>query len=269
MEKLLTKLSLPQNKVAVFGDVHIGVHDEAAIKCLVELFEQEGVDTIIANGDIHDCAAVSPHLGKSRRAAMETGQLAEEAASGRWLIDWMTTRDCIYGPGNHEDWINDVALATNTVGTLTVARALGLPTSPTFRILPHGYQIRIGSLVVEHGDVTLGRSTGGQHLAANILRRYPNQTTLVNHFHHMDYSVNTTDDSDGIRRSHAAYCLGHLSDPSAHKEYAGRSPNWQQGGALIQTYQIDGKTRYNIHMLEVHRDRRGRPFCQFGNRIYR
>lgn len=267
MEKLLTKLSLPNSKIAVLGDIHIGIHDERALKVLVELFEGVGADTVFANGDIHDCAAVSPHVGKARRAAMETGQLAEEAASGRWFVDWLMTRDSYYGVGNHEDWINDVALSTNTVGTLTVASALGLPRD--LKVLPHGYQIRIGSLVVEHGDVIFPRSTGGVNLASNILRKYPNQSTIVNHFHHMDYAVNTTDDSGGVRSSHAAYCLGHVSDPSAHKEYAGRSPNWQQGGALVQTYQVDGKTRYTVHLIEIHRDKRGRPFAEFGGKVYR
>lgn len=253
----------------MLGDVHIGVHDSAAIKVLVECFEAEGVDCVIANGDIHDCAAVSPHVGKARRAALETGQLAEEAASGRWLVDWFCTRPTLYGTGNHEDWVNDLALASNTVGTLTVASALGLPESDSFKVLPHGYQIRAGSLVVEHGDVILGRSTGGQHLAANILRRYPNQTTVVNHFHHMDYAVHTTDDSSGVRRSHGVYCVGHVSDPSAHKEYAGRAPNWQQGGAIIDLYEVDGRPRYTVNLMEIHRDRRNRPFLQYNGRLYK
>ena len=266
--KLLTKLNFSQaSKIAVFGDVHIGIHDEDAMRVLVECFEREGVDVIIANGDIHDCGPVSRHTSKAKLAALETGQLAEEAASGRWIVDWMATRDCYYGTGNHEDWINDLALESNTVGTVTVASALGIP--PSIQVLPHGYQIRIGSLVVEHGDVILGRSTGGQHLAANILRKYPNQTTIVNHFHHQDYSVNTTDDSNGVRRSHAAYCLGHVSMPDAHQKYAGRSPNWQQGGAMVQTYQVDGRPRYSVHLLEIHRDRRNCPFLEFNGRLYK
>lgn len=266
------KSFLPQGwasgcRVAVLGDVHIGIHDDRALRVLVECFEGVGTEIVLANGDIHDCAAVSPHHGKRRRAALETGQLAEEAASGRWLIDWFCTRPTIYGPGNHEDWINDVALDTNTVGTLTVASALGLP--PSITTLPHGYQIRLGSMVVEHGDVIFPRSSGGVNLASNILRKYPNQTTVVNHFHHMDYAVHTTDDSNGVARSHAAFCLGHVSLPDAHQEYAGRSPNWQQGGAIIELYEVDGRPRYTVHLLEIHRDRRGRPFLQFGGKVYR
>lgn len=254
-------------KIAIFGDVHIGIHDEAAMRCLVECFEREGCDFVVANGDIHDCAAVSPHAGKKKRAALETGQLAEEAASGRWLVDWLCTRPSLYGVGNHEDWINDLALDSNTVGTVTVASALGLPSA--VQVLPHGYQVRLGSLVVEHGDITLGRSTGGAHLAANILRRYPNQTTIVNHFHHQDYAVHTSSDPSGRNRSHAAYCLGHVSDTTAHTEYAGRLPNWQQGGAIVSVWHDAGKARFTVHLLEVHRDRRNRPVFEFNGRVYR
>lgn len=266
---MIHTLPKSSHKIAVFGDVHIGIHDEAAMRVLIECFEREGCDLIIANGDIHDCGPVSRHPVKAKLAALETGQLAEEAASGRWIVDWMATRPCIYGEGNHEDWINQLAVNTNTVGTLTVASALGLPTGPEFIVLPHGYQIRWGSLVLEHGDVLFPRSSGGTHLAASILRRFPNQTTVVNHFHHGDYSVHTTDDAYGRACSHACYALGHVSLKEKHQDYAGRAPNWQQGGAIIRTYHVDGKARFTVYPIEVHRDRRGRPVFEFNGHIYR
>lgn len=266
---MLHTLSKKSHKIAVFGDVHIGIHDEPAMRALIECFEREGCDLIIANGDIHDCGPVSRHPTKAKLAALETGQLAEEAASGRWIIDWCTTRPCLYGTGNHEDWINDLALATNTVGTLTVTSALGLPAGRDFIVLPHGYQIRWGSLVLEHGDVIFPRSSGATHLAANVLRRFPNQTTVINHFHHADFAEHTVDDAHGIPSSHACYTLGHVSLKEKHQEYAGRAPNWQQGGAIITTYVVDGKSRFTVYPIEVHRDRRNRPVFEFNGHIYR
>lgn len=265
--KLLTKLPSSATKVAVFGDIHIGIHDEPACRVLIECFEREGVDFVLANGDIHDCGPVSRHHGKAKQAAFESGQLAEEAASGRWIVDWMGTRPCFYGEGNHEDWINDLALETNTVGTITVASALDIPAH--IQVLPHGYQIRHGSLVVEHGDITLGRSTGGVHLAASILRKYPAQTTVVNHFHHMDYAVHTTADTHSRPRSHAAFALGHLSLGDKHTDYAGRMPNWQQGGAIVSLWNDGAKPRYTVYPIEIHRDRRNRPIFEFNGWKYR
>lgn len=255
--------------MAVWGDLHIGIHDEQAIRLMIECFERESVELVLANGDIHDCGPVSRHPVKARQALIDNGQIAEEAASGRWIIDWMDTRETIYGPGNHEDWINDLARNTGTIGTTTVGSVLGLP--PSFQVLDHGYQVRIGSLVVEHGDVVFGNgSKGGVHLAAAVLRKYPAQTTIVNHFHHMDYAVNTTDDHLGNRRSHAAFCLGHLSMGDAHQEYAGRSPNWQQGAAIVSFWHTPGEpVRYTVQLIEVHRDRRNRPVFEFNGHIYR
>lgn len=257
-------------KVAVWGDLHIGVHDDRAIRTLVECFEREGVTGVVANGDVHDCAAVSSHAGKARRAVVTSGQLEDEAASGRWVVDWMATRECWYGVGNHEDWINDVALATGTIGTFTVAAALRLPEGPNFHVLPHGYQIRAGSLVIEHGDVALGRGSGASNLARRLLLKYPNQTTLVNHFHHDDYAVHSTPDHAGVPRAHAAHGLGHLSDPTAHQEYAGRFPNWQQGAAIVRFWaDQDGKSRFTVDHILIHRDRRNRPVFEYGGRVYR
>lgn len=262
------KLKPPEGtKIAIWGDLHIGVHDRAAIHQVIECFEHEGVEMVIANGDIHDCGAVSRVSGKKTKAVFETGQLAEEAASGREIVQWMTTRRCVYIPGNHEDWINDLALASNCVGTVTVASALGIPAG--IEVLDHGAQVRIGSLVVEHGDLTLGRSHGSANLAATILRRYPAQTTIVGHFHRDDYAVHTTPDHAGIHRSFAAHSLGHLSDPTKHIDYAGRHPNWQQGAGIVTVWYDGGKPRFTVQHIVVHRDRRNRPIFEFNGKVYK
>lgn len=253
------------------GDIHIGIHDEPALRALVECFEREGVDFVVANGDIHDCAAISRHAGKAALARLESGQLAEEIAGGEWFRRWLQTRPSIYGEGNHEDWINDVALATGTVGTLTVGRALGLPEATgLFTVAPHGYQIRAGSLVIEHGDVIFPRSgSGPANLARGILQRFPGQTTIVGHFHRQDAAWSTHFDARGIARSHAAFALGHVSLVNAHTEYAGRAPNWQQGAAIVDLWEADGKRRFTVHQIEVHRDRRNRPIFEFNGHVYR
>lgn len=258
------------SRVALLSDVHIGIHDEDAIKVLIECFEAENVDFTICNGDGHDCGPVSRHAGKAALARLESGQLAEEAASGRWIVDWLATRPSVYGVGNHEDWINQLAIQSGLVGSLTVSSALGLPESKTFVVAEHGYQIRLGNLVIEHGDCIFPRSGAGPaNLAATILRRFPDQTTIVGHFHREDIAWSTTYDNDGIARTRAAYCLPHLSNSSAHMAYAGRAPNWQQGGALIEVWYQDGKPRFTVHMLEIHRDKRNRPVLHFNGRTYR
>jgi hypothetical protein len=265
--------SLPPGcrKLAVISDVHIGIHDDPALRALVECFEDQGVDSVVANGDIHDCAAISRHPGKAALARLESGQLAEEIAGGRWFVDWLNTRFCLYGEGNHEQWINDVALAVGAVGTITVGRTLGLPESESFVVLPSGYQVRIGSLVLEHGDKLFPRSSGAgpANLARTILQRFPGQTTGVGHYHRMDAAWATHIDAAGVPRSHAAFGLGHVSLVDKHIGYAGRAPNWQQGAAIIDLWQDGAKPRFTVHMIEVHRDRRNRPLVEFNGHVYR
>lgn len=254
--------------IGVFSDVHVGIHDAPALHLMIECMEYEGVQVLLANGDIFDCGPVSPHPSKKKRAAFDHGALLEEAAGGRFLVNWMLTRPtAIMGEGNHEDWINDSIHRENLAGSLTVASALNIPRG--IEVLKHGYQIRIGSLVVEHGDILLGRSSGGKHLARTILEKCPDQSTIVGHFHRADYAVRTAPGPDGILRSHAAIPLGHLSLSHAHTEYAGRYPAWQQSFGLVRVYLMDGKPRFTVHNVEIHRDRYNRPFFEYGGRIYR
>lgn len=253
----------------VYGDSHYGEHDEPANDLMVECADRAGVTHVLANGDIFNCATVSHHTETRSRALAKYGSLEGEAATGRKYLGWLSAsgRRVIYGVGNHEDWINDVALYSGLGSTLSVRAALAVPDS--IEVLPHGYQLRVGSLAIEHGDIALGRSSGGANLAANILRRYPMQTTVVNHFHREGYAVSTTPDSSGILRSHAAYALGHMSDPTAHSGYAGRTPDWQQGFGMIRFWYEDNKPRFTVTQVQVHRTRRGFPIFEYDGHKYR
>lgn len=266
----LSRREIPDGSLlAVFNDLHIGEHDRPAANLFVEAADREGATIVIANGDIVNCGTVSPHTGVKARAIRKYGDLENEVASGREYIDWLSTRGgkSFLGVGNHEDWINDVTLFSGLGRTLSVRTALSIPDN--VEVLPQGYQLRIGSLAIEHGDITLGRSSGGPNLARNILRRYPLQTTVVGHFHTMGCAIDTIPDSSGVLSSHAAYAIGHLSDPTAHGEYAGRTPNWQQGFAFIRVFYIDGKPRYTVTPVQIHRTRRNRPYCEYNGHLYR
>jgi hypothetical protein len=266
----LTKAEVPdESLIAVFGDLHIGEHDKPAADLFVECVDRAGASILVGNGDIYNCATVSHHPATKARAIAKYGDLETEAASGNEYTKWMASRGgCAFlGVGNHEDWINDVGLYSGLGSALSVRTALGI--ADNVEVLPHGYQLRLGSLAIEHGDIVLGRGSGGQNLARNILRRYPSQTTVVNHFHREDYAVSTSPDSSGVLRNRAAYSLGHLSKPEAHMEYAGRTPDWQQGFGMIRVWYEDNKPRYTIQQVQIHRTRRGRPIFEYDGHVYR
>jgi hypothetical protein len=255
--------------ICVFNDSHCGIMDGSAASLMVECAEKEGASFIIGNGDVADCASVSPHELKQKKAVYNYGALEGELKRDRWLIDWMATRPgkALLGTGNHEDWINDLALRNGLTGTLTVRSALQVPAC--VEVLPHGYQIKLGSLVIEHGDLIFPRGMGGVNLARSILLKYPSQTTIAGHFHRQQSALRTEVDHSGSFRSFGAFPLGHLSLPREHREYAGRDPDWQQGFGLIRVW-YDGKSpRFTIHQIEIHRDRYNKPIFEFNGHLYR
>ena len=48
-----------QGKTAVFSDIHLGVHDKAALIAAVQCAKKDRVENIILNGDILDAAQIS------------------------------------------------------------------------------------------------------------------------------------------------------------------------------------------------------------------
>lgn len=254
-------------RMGVFGDSHIGIEDKPAMNLMVEIMDAEGCTGVFANGDAVNCGTVSPHPENRKLREHNISQLKEEVDYGREYLNWMAGFPlALYGEGNHENWINRVAVETNTVGSLSVRSALDIPAK--IEVLQHGYQVRAGSLVIEHGDIVLGRGSGGANLARTILSKYPDQTTLVNHFHRDGVAIRTSPDVNGVLRSHAAHTLGHMSLPDAHTEYAGRMPDWQQSFALIDFYLVDRKIRFNISHVLIHRDRRNRPYAYHNGKLY-
>lgn len=266
----LTRQEVPDGTTAiVFGDSHFGEHDAPALDLMVECADRIGAKLVISNGDIANCGAVARHPDAKSSAIRKYGDLRGEVESAGEYVKWLATRGgkVLWGVGNHEDWINDVADYSGLGSALAVRTALDIP--ETIEVLPHGYQIRVGSLAIEHGDIIFPRGNGPRNLARTILTRFPAQTTIVNHFHREDYAVSTTPDSRGILRSHAAYALGHLSDPTAHYRYAGRNPDWQQGFGIINFWYEDDKPRFTVNQVQIHRTRRGRPIFNYSGHTYR
>lgn len=268
----LTRRDVPDGSlIGVYSDVHIGIEDREVLGPVVECSEREGVTHVWLNGDIHDCGVASRHPDKRARAALDHGRLAEEAAGGRWFVDWALTRHdgaagCIYGEGNHEDWINQIALDPALNGTVTVRSALGLPNRLV--MLPQGYQIRLGSLRVEHGDAVFKRGSGGKYPARKLLDVSPDQTTLVGHVHRMDDARRVYENEDGVLVSRRAHTQGHLSLPHKHRDYAARNPSWHQSFTFIRVFWDGARPKYTLYPVEVFRNRRGRPAFEFNGRLY-
>ena len=268
----LTERDVPSGSlIAVLSDIHIPHHDTRAMRVVVECCEAIGVDHVILNGDIADCGPSSRHDGKRLRETLTSGTLAESAYPGKWIIDWARTRSCYLIRGNHEAWVeNRIAEDSTLAGSVTPEKLLGWHEDEDgWRVLASGSRIRIGSLVVEHGDGFFKRSSGGVNPAVTMLRKAPDQSTLIGHVHRMSAAWSTTRDEMGVRRTRAAFSAGHLSIEESHTDYMGGYPGWQQSWTLIRVYWDRDRPRFTITPVEIHRDRLDRPFFELGGRVYR
>lgn len=267
----LLKLNVPDgSKIGLIHDVHVPHHDERALHAVIECMEYEGVTHLIPDGDIYDCGPASRHEAKKKRAVLDEGCLKESVAAGQWLTDWMRTRPCYLVYGNHEGWVeNYIAMSPELRGQST-ASLLGIPEDGDgWRVLPNLSRIRIGSLVVEHGNGLFPSGNGGVNPAGKIRVMRPDQSTYIGHLHRKFYSCWTTPDENGIPRTREVRGGGHLSLTESHEDYMGTDPNWQQSFGIIRTWSDGGKQRFTIDQPEIHRDRRGRPVFEYNGRKYR
>lgn len=240
-----------------------------ALKIFIEICEAWGITHAILNGDIADCGPASRHEEKKAQAVIEEGSLQESVATGRWFYDWAMTRFCIYGRGNHEGWVDKLIAKSPELHGVDPMVLMGLPRDGYgWDVLPPKYRIRIGSWDIEHGDGFFPSGSGGQSPWQRIRSLAPDQTTSVGHLHRKWFTTWTTLDEHGIPRTRASKGNGHVSIPESHEDYAGSYMSWQQSIELAQVEYVDGKPRFDFLQPEIHRDKRGRPFCIFNGKKY-
>lgn len=264
----LTRKEVPnKSKLLWVSDVHVGIEHRTALELMIEAAEAEGVTHVIAGGDIYDCHSISDHP-KDPERILEQGTLLEEAESGRWFTDWLTTRgkNTIFLPGNHEGRIDRFVAKWPALYGLTIKEALGLPDQWTH--LDEGDQIQLGNLLLSHGNVEFQRGLGGKYPAQKLLDMDPDHSTIVGHVHRIQMARRSSFDENGIKRTRAGYTMGHMSHEEKHEDYAGRNPNWQMGFGFIDVFWEGDRPRWNVSQIEVLFDRRNRPYFWHGG-LYR
>jgi hypothetical protein len=251
--------------LAFFSDTHGGIHDDAACRVAVSVCEAAGVDRIYLVGDGLDCGVSSRHDEKAKKAKIDHGTAMKERDSFGWFLDWMTTRESIYLLGNHEAWMTKSIELDPKFCHMSFAEVMRIP--PGIKVLPQHSMIRIGSLVMEHGDAIFPKSSGGKNPASRLLDLFPDQSTIIGHLHHADSSYRTYLDEQGVPKYRRAEVNGHLSLIDQHMDYAGRHPNWQQRFLLIRIWHFAGRPKFTITPVDVFRDKRNRPLVEWEGRV--
>jgi len=267
----LTEREVPDGSIiGVLSDVHIPHHDELAVRLAIECLEDVGATHVILNGDIFDCGPASRHEGKRKRAVLDEGCLRESVAAGLWIAEWAMSRPCYYVRGNHEAWVENYIASSPEIRGTTPEAVMGLPEDGFgWEVFESGSRIRLGSRCWEHGDGLFKSGTGGQNPGTRVKALAPDQTTSIGHLHRKGAFFWSSEDENGVSRTRGAYLNGHLSRPEAHEDYAGTYLNWQQSFEITRVYYVDGRPRFTTDQPEIHRDKRNRPYFEYGGKVYR
>lgn len=255
--------------IAFFSDTHGGIHDDKACRVAVDVCEAAGVESVYLVGDGLDCGVSSRHDEKAKKAKLDFGTAMKERDRFDWFLRWMATRDSKYVLGNHEAWLAKAIALDAKFCHMSFEEVMRIPSQ--IEVLPQYSRIRIGALVMEHGDAIFPKSNGGKNPASRLLDLFPDQSTIIGHLHHADSAFRTYYGEDDIPRFRRAEVNGHLSLIDEHMDYAGRQPGpngWQQRFILLRVWHFAGKPRFTMMPVDIWRDPRNRPTIEWEGKVY-
>lgn len=253
----------------ILSDIHFPGHDERALKIAIEIIEDAGATFLVVNGDGYDVTCLSDH----EKDPDAPKKFDKELASADWFIAWLNTRGdrSRWILGNHERrWHRYLHRRTPEL----YGQPFPMPKEYRGKVLDGRLaefpKLRAGNLVVEHGDSFWPRGTiTPANPAYNILDKAPDQTTIIGHVHKVSYFCRNSYDERGVRRTHAAHSAGHLSNPGGHSKYVGDYANWNQSFTIVFFNRVDGKIRFNVVPVEIHRDGKNKPYALYNGKVYR
>ena len=218
------------SRVLVLSDIHIPYHDVEALKTAVNYGKEKEANTVLLNGDILDCYALS-RWEKDPRKRGFSGELADTRQFLRWLKQELPNAKIYFKLGNHEERYEKF-LRIKAPELLDVSEfrldillrfgELGIELIDEQRI------VQLGKLIVMHGH-EFGRSVfspvnpaRGYYMRAkaNILAGHNHQTS-----HHMEKNL-----KGEVVSAWSTGCLSEL-----HPQYA-RVNKWNLGFAFVEVF---------------------------------
>ena len=274
--KAATKPANGWSTCVVLPDIQVGyfrtatndlepIHDESAISVALSIVKDSNPAMVVLVGDNLDAAElgryrVTPAYQRTTQAAIDRlallcAQIRAAAPDAR--IVWLA--------GNHEERLPNYLL-DNAVAAFGLRKG-GVPESWPVMSMP--YLCRMDEYAIEyvpgypassvwvndrlrivHGDkATSGGSTAHKYLATEKVSQ------IFGHIHRREYASRTREDRDGAKEIMAASpgCLARI-DGAVPSTKGGidldgrpmtRVEDWQQGVAVVQYEQGDGRFSYN------------------------
>jgi metallophosphoesterase superfamily enzyme len=222
-EEVLPTLRI-QGKTAVFSDIHLGIHDKAALIAAIQYAKQDRVENIILNGDILDAAQISGHP-----KTHDTPKFLNELELTKQFLEGLRSefkeQTIYFKLGNHEDRLQRYLMAkADAVAELIHYRQLLKLDQLDIRFVESTQFMRIENTYIVHGHEM--KVSGGVNPArALILKAAAN--VVMGHVHRTSFS--SIKSLDG--KFYKAYTTGCLC--KLKQNYMPHS-NSNHGFAIIQ-----------------------------------
>jgi len=211
----------------VCADLHVPFHEPKPIEAMIKCAQDEGVDGILYNGDIQDCAAVSYWPSTRKR------DFDKELESTIDFFDFMEkalpVKNIVYKPGNHEYRLPRYyyAKAPELIGMpmiTAVDMVLGLELRG-IEFLDYHQLVMAGKLPILHGHEVQAITKAVNPARGLALRT--KSWSMCAHCHRTSEHTDTNITGTLL----TTWSIGCLCD--MHPDYAPYGTNWNWGFAIV------------------------------------
>lgn len=198
------------------------LHDPRAWASVMKFAQDFKPHTTILGGDVLDCGPISHHNErKPRRTEGFRLQLDAEEAVAEVIkpLEDLTSGNCLFITGNHEDWIEDLLDKDPALeGLVDLEELLELQ---AWSVVPQGGYHKLGKLYFIHGD----QIGGGVNAAKNAVEAYM-QNVRLGHFHTYQVATKTSAVDAKLGKTGIVVPCLCSKDPKYNE---GRPNRWVQG----------------------------------------
>jgi hypothetical protein len=233
--------------IAIGADVHFPYHDETALQIFIERIGEMNAKTIIFDGDVMDCYALS-RFCKDPTARKMKGEIEMVSAFFKSLRAAFPNKRIIYKLGNHEDrweiYLRNCAPELYGLPFTSLSKQLDLEASG-IELVESRRMIKAGRLYILHGHET-GRGISSPVNPARGLYLKTKMSALCAHFHQAtSHQEKSLDDSIEV-----CWSIGCLCDMKP--EYAPVN-KWSHGFAEVygddDYYHVKNRTIINGKLI--------------------
>ena len=234
---------MKNKRAVVIPDLHIPLHDEAAVNCVLQAIKIVRPDTIIFLGDVGEFEGASHWKWKKKKRPPTEYILPDinrDIKDVNKVLDEFDkvcndVKNKYFLAGNHCEWLTSFVEENPFLPEYLPEKALKLK-ERGYKYYPYGEYLTIGELSFTHG----GHFKGIHHARASALGLGVN--IAYAHFHDVSRASTAT-----LKGVHAGFCLGCLKkmDNRSNQWLKGKGVNWGHAFSIVDWYK-NGNFRLDL-----------------------